>query len=161
MGLINIYSYIHAIIYGIPLGLAFLIGGFKALKEFKSEYLIKVECSIVDIKDTIVKTDIKSFNYVAIKASNGNMYYVGANKIKDYLNNIQYKNKPVVMWHLNTDKSRYIVMQFFADGKYYMKNYKTPYWIAYIFIILGIITFSSALAYVIKHPEELRFKKKK
>jgi hypothetical protein len=158
MGLIKIYSYLHTIVYGIPLGIAFIIGGFHALENFKKESLVKVECYIVDVRDTIVKTDIKLFNYVVIKADNENLYYAGG-KLKNYINSVPCNNKKVIIWHLNTDKSRYIIRQFFIDGKY-IRKYKTPYWMAYLFIVLGIITLSSALGYVIKHPEELKLKLK-
>ncbi|MGV8830290.1 MAG: hypothetical protein ACWA6U_18435 [Breznakibacter sp.] len=159
MGIIKKYSYVRALIIGVPFGLVSLISGIKLFGELpKLEDLIKEEGEISEIKPRIIKDGERIYDFVEITLENGTKYSSGEYKV-DILNFFEKQSsldKNIIIWHeQGQDNIRQIVY-----GDILIIEYKPPYWIALFFLCLGLVTLSSALVYLIKHPEDFRKNRK-
>ena len=159
MSIIKKYSYLRAIIIGIPFGLLSLISGINLFGTLtKIDELKKVEGIIKNIESKELKRGERTYDLVEISLNSGDCFYSGEfkHKIINYFNSNQSTGKSITIWH---EKGKDYIKQLLVDNKLLIK-YKPPYWIAHFFLWLGIITLTSALIYVIKHPEDLTGRKK-
>jgi|GEM_PF-2671921 hypothetical protein len=159
MGFIKKYSYMRALIIGVPFGLISLISGIKLFGELpKIGELIIEEGVIFEIEPMIIRDGERIYDFVEITLNNGKKYSSGEYKevILEYFKKQTSLNKNIKIWHeKGQDNIRQLVY-----GDTLLIEYKPPYWIAHFFLWLGVVTLTSALIYVIKHPEDLTSKKK-
>ena len=159
MGLIKKYSYLRALIIGVPFGLASLISGIKLFVDLpKFEDLIKEEGTIYTIGSRKVQEGNRNYDFVEIILENGNAYSSGEykDKILYFFTSNSIKKETVKIWH---EKGQNNIRQI-VYGETLIIKYTPPYWMAHFFLWLGLITITSALIYVIKHPEDLTGSKK-
>ena len=163
MSHIKRYSYIRAILIGIPFGIVCVIVGVQKFFEIPKD-IFELSCEEVTVSSYGMKTIYdngadSNFNVFYIKTDDKE-YYTELGKNIDILE----KELPVLLKQTNNIKVWYL------DGDNYIKQlsvnnfilieYSPPYWIAHFFLWLGIITLSAGLIYMIKHPEDLTGKKK-
>ena len=159
MSIIKKYSYLRAIIIGIPFGLLSLISGIKLFGTLtKVDELEKINGVIKNVESKELKRSERTYDLVEISLNNGDSFYSGEFKheIVDYFNSNPSSGKSITIWH---EAGKDYIKQLSIDNKL-LFEYDPPYWIAHFFFWLGVVTLVSALIYVIKHPEDLIGKKK-
>lgn len=160
MNIIKKYSYLRTIIIGIPFGLLSLISGINLFGTLtKTDELKKVEGIIKSIDSKELKRGNRTYDLIEISLNSGDCFYSGEYKheIEEFFNSKQYIGKFITIWH---ETGKDYIKQLSVD-ELLLIEYKPPYWIAHFFFWLGVITLSSGLIYVIKHPEDLTGIKKK
>ncbi|MRT94144.1 hypothetical protein [Ancylomarina sp. 16SWW S1-10-2] len=180
MSFIKKYSYLRALFVGVPFGISCIIGGIRVYNETAEfEDLIMEEGIIYNIESKIIEEGERIYDFVELTLADGSKYSSGEykndilsffaekpykNKIIKYNNEILsfpikelYKNKTIKIWH----EERQDNIRQLSVGEEVLIEYSAPYWMAYFFFLLGVITLVSALIYVIKHPEDYTGEKKK
>lgn len=158
MSIIKKYSYIRAIIVGLPFGFAAMFQGISLFKELPNvNELIKEEGLISKVENKIERDGERVYDFVEITLNN-KKFRSGEYKddILNKLDNYASYDSSVIIWH---ERGKYSIKQL-VYGDILIVEYKPPYWIAIFFLSLGVITLLSALIYVIKHPEDLISKKR-
>ncbi len=162
MSVFKRYSYIRAIFIGIPFGIVCIIVGtqkfFEIPKDIAELYCEEIMVSSYGMKIIYDDGADSNFNVFYIK-TNDKEYYTELGKNIDILE----KELPVLLrqtniikvWHLDGDN--YIKQ--LSVNNFILIEYSPPYWIAHFFLWLGIITLSTGLVYVIKHPEDFTGRK--
>ena len=164
MGYIKKYSYLRALFVGVPFGLYCFITGVNLFIDLpKSEKdLNLVSGKIVQYESKFVaKEKIEVF---VLTLDNNKVYYSENEKERvmmvGYFAKRNFIGAKAEVWKdYDPDYDMYIE-QLTVNNEMVIK-FNPTFWVAHFFFWLGVITLSSALIYVIKHPEDLTGKKKK
>jgi hypothetical protein len=164
MALIRKYSYLRALVIGVPFGIACIIVGLKQFINIPDSVakfcLYQGEITYYGMKSIYDRDAEANFNVFYIEIED-KLYYTELGSNIDVLNSklpaIHKKSKDAKVWY---KKDSFYIEQLLI-GDRLLIVYKPPYWIGHFFLWLGVVTLASALIYVIKHPEDLTGKKKK
>jgi hypothetical protein len=158
MGFIKKYSYLRALIIGVPFGVVCIIVGLKQFINIPESVskLNKDKGEIISfgMKSIYDKNAETNFNVFYIDIG-GKEYYTelgkNINLLKSRLPVMLQQSKKIQVWH----KKDSCYIEQLLVGNTLLIEYTPPYWIAHFFLWLGVVTLISALIYVIKHPEDL------
>lgn len=161
--IIKKYSYLRALLYGIPMGISFMIGGIVSYYNTPQniDELSSYQGEIVDFgnKRYYDKKNDATYDVLFIEFENKREFYSLYHKHTDLLKKTLTKSSigsDVKIWY---KPDRKYIKQMTINGKELFK-YTPPYWIAYTLFGFGALSLVFALAYVIKEPEHLTGKKK-
>lgn len=160
---INRFSYLRALLYGIPMGIAFIIGGIVFYYNTPGDVdgLYSYEGEIVDFgnKRYYDKKNDATYDVFFIELENNIEFYSIYYKHTDILKKTLTKSSigsNIKVWYKPDEK---YIKQMTINEKL-LFEYSAPYWAAHVFFWFGVVALVSALAYVIKEPEDLTGKKK-
>ncbi|MBN1113058.1 MAG: hypothetical protein JXA53_09125 [Bacteroidales bacterium] len=162
MGFIKNYSYLRALLVGVPFGLFCLVSGINMFID-----LPKNEKDLNLVSGKIVKYELKfarKTDRFIITLDNKKEYYSENGKDRALL--VKYFAKrnligaEAVVWKDSDPDYNMYIEQLKVNNEMVIK-FNPTFWVAHFFLWLGVITLASALIYVIKHPEDLTGKKKK
>ena len=160
MSFIKKYSYLRAIIIGLPFGILCLIYGVRLFRTIpkNDNDLIKITGIVEKVGIEKIHRDNRNFVLYMIQLKNKEKYY------SEYIDKLEYifeqedkKNVSIIIW---TTEDNEFIEQLVVNDELIIE-YSPPFLIAHIFFWLGLVTILSALIYIIKHPEELTGKKNK
>lgn len=159
MGLISRYSYLRALLIGIPFGIGCLFVGIKGLLNDPKSVgdLIINECEIISWKYSEKYYDyLESTRPILnIKTSCGNFYVCGKEVIERVVKSLTiFKNHNKIKAKIYTEIDDNLIKELeMYNSK--LVEFENVLIVNFIFICLGLVTLTSGLIYLIKHPEDL------
>ena len=146
------YTYLWTILCGIPFGITMLVGAYNLFNSIPKIEFQKYSGYITDWGEIKIKSEVSNdkLPVFAIRFPEKE-FYTEITKRKDILRAYiphAFKDKKIItIW---TEKGSSMIEQLSIENKIVLK-YKSPYWQAWTFLIIGLVFSIMGIIYLFKY----------
>ena len=165
MGLISKFSYLRALLVGIPFGIGCLIIGINGFKNSprSTRDLVLTDCVIISWEQTEKYYDYleSTMPILNINTTHG-VFYVGGKDIVEQLSKslLIFQKQDKMIAKIYTEPDDNLIKEFEISNST-LVQFDNALVVYHIFFWLGLVTLVSGGIYLIKHPEDLMKRLKK